>query len=202
MTKPFIVGLTGGIGCGKSTVSKAFSKLGVKIIDTDLISRNLTSAGGEGIKPIRQVFGDKFILPDGSLDRNLMRTTVFKNPSALANLESILHPLIRAKVQDEIAQCKDLYVILVIPLLIEKSGYTDVLNRILVVDCDKSIQIQRVMNRNGLDETAVKNIMRNQANRNSRLSMANDVIDNSSNPEALTSKVKVLHALYLSLAKN
>jgi len=201
MTKPYVIGLTGGIGSGKSMVSQAFAKHGIKIIDTDLISRNLTSSGGKAIDQIRQLFGNNFILPDGSLDRNLIRTSIFRDSEALNRLESILHPLIRTQVSYEIAHSKGPYIILVVPLLLEKSGYTDIVDRVLVVDCDESLQVQRVINRNALDESLIKNIMRNQLSRSIRLSKADDVIDNSSNLDTLENEVKILHKRYLSLSQ-
>ncbi|MBU6459923.1 MAG: dephospho-CoA kinase [Proteobacteria bacterium] len=200
MKKPYVIGVTGGIGCGKSTVSDAFATLGVPVIDTDKISRNLTSKGGEAIETIRKTFGENYLLLDGSLDRQLMRKTVFKNKQALNQLEAILHPLIRKTVHHELSQSTAPYILLVVPLLVEKSGYTEWLNRILVIDCDESIQIQRVMDRSGLNKTEVKHILHNQVSRETRLQFADDVLDNSTDLSTLLEKVLSLHQYYLSLA--
>jgi dephospho-CoA kinase len=196
----FCVGLTGGIGCGKSAAADLFAELGATIVDTDVISRELTSAGGEAIPAIAQAFGDEYVQSDGSMNRAAMRTRVFGDAHAKARLEAILHPLIRARSRALLEQATSPYAILVVPLLFETGSYRDVVNRVAVVDCDEARQIERVKARSGLDEDEVRAIIATQIARKRRLEHADDVIDNSSDLSALRSEVRRLHERYLAMA--
>lgn len=196
---PFSIGLTGGIGSGKTTVANLFAERGVAVIDTDLIAHRLTAADGAGIAAIKAAFGSDFIAQDGAMDRKKMRELVFSDATAKQRLEAILHPLIRAGTALEIQQARGLYVMLAIPLLVESGSWKQRVTRVLVIDCDEETQIERVMQRNTMTASQVKAIMAAQATRAQRLQAANDVIFNNSSVEALVPQVDKLHALYLSL---
>jgi dephospho-CoA kinase len=195
-----VVGLTGGIGCGKSTVTERFAELGVSIIDTDQIAHQLTSAGQPALAAIANQFGTDFLLPDGNLNRPLMRHTIFASPEAKKALEAILHPLIRAEVRRRIALAQSPYVIVAVPLLLESGAYREIVQRVLVVDCSEAQQVERVMARNGLDEAEVRAIMAHQLSRQERLRQADDIIDNYRNHASLEPQVEQLHQRYLTLA--
>ena len=198
-----VVGLTGGIGSGKTTVADLFAAQGAAIVDTDLIAHALTAVGGEAIPAIRDAFGVAVLAADGQLDRTAMRALAFADPSARVRLEGILHPLIRlhSERQCEAAVLVAPYVLLVVPLLIESPAFRSRVDRILVVDCDEAKQRARVMARSGLAEDAVRAIMATQATRATRLAAADDVIKNDFELPALHQQVEVLHAQYLVLAK-
>ena len=197
-TRPYIVGLTGGIGSGKSAATAHFAALGASVVDTDLIAHALTAPGGAAIEAIREAFGGGMIAADGSLDRAAMRALAFERPQARRQLEAILHPMIR----DESArQCRDApgpYVILAVPLLIESGTYRERCDRICVVDCPEALQVARVRQRNALPEEQVRSIMAAQASRAQRLAVADDVIDNSGTLAELEAQVERLHAAYLA----
>ncbi|KAF3999686.1 dephospho-CoA kinase [Glaciimonas immobilis] len=195
----FRVGLTGGIGSGKTTVTNLFAARGAAIVDTDLIAHALTAKDGAGIAPIQTAFGNEFIAANGAMDRKKMRDHVFSDASAKQRLEAILHPLIRAETALAINRARGLYVMLAIPLLVESGTWPQRLTRILVVDCDEQTQIRRVMERNAMTEPQVRAIMAAQATRQQRLQAATDVITNNSDIEALTPQVERLHAFYQSL---
>ncbi len=195
----FTVGLTGGIGTGKSTVSDLFAALGVDIIDTDEISRALTSSGQPALDKIRERFGPDLVAADGALDRARMRTLAFSDPSARQALQDILHPLIREEVQNRLSSAKGAYSIVVVPLLVESRGYKFA-DRILVVDCSEEQQVERVMQRSGLTKDQVMAIMRTQSRRDERLAAADDVIVNDAGIAELHEKVAQLHEMYLTLA--
>ena len=200
-----VVGLTGGIGSGKSTVAAEFEKLGVPVVDADAIAHALTASSGLGIAPIRSLFGEQFIGPDGAMDRQRMRAHVFENPPARAQLEAILHPMIRAETARQLAALQAPYCLLMIPLLVEAAAdnprhWRDRYDRILVADCNEETQIRRVMARNGFDQDAVRRIMDTQANRAQRLGRADDVIDNNGDLAALKPQVAGLHQRYLGMA--
>lgn len=199
----FVVGLTGGIGSGKSAAAERFAAQGAAIVDTDVIARELTAAGGAGIAPIRAAFGAAVIAPDGSLDRVAMRRIVFTNPSARGCLEAILHPLIRVEGERQcrLASADFPYVLLVVPLLVEAGNYRDRVDRICVVDCPEDLQIARVMARSGLSSTDVEAILVVQASRVERLAVADDIIDNSSGHTELFRQVDRLHEKYREMAK-
>lgn len=196
----FTVGLTGGIGSGKSTVAELFSALGVPVIDTDVIARQLTAPGGEALDDIRMAFGAALLQADGGLDRAAMRRLVFSDVAARSRLEAILHPRIRNAVQQARAALEAPYVLVVIPLLVETGAYRDTLDRVLVVDCPETLQIARVMARSGLAREEVEAILAAQATRAQRLAAADDVIDNTRSPDDLRAAVAALHTRYLTLA--
>lgn len=197
---PLKIGLTGGIGSGKSSVAAIFAKLGVEIIDTDEISHRLTQPESPALASIRSQFGDNVFLPDGQLNRAKMRELVFSNTEAKQNLEAILHPLIRHEVASRLARSHSAYVLIVVPLLLETQGYSVLVDRILVVDCDEAKQLARTMARNGLGKAEVLAIMANQLPRQARLTHADDVLDNSGEEENLHRQVAKLHEKYLVLA--
>ncbi|MDP1529311.1 MAG: dephospho-CoA kinase [Rhodoferax sp.] len=196
----FTVGLTGGIGSGKSTVADYFAAHGVPVIDTDVIARDLTAPGGAALDAIRAVFGETVMQADGTLDRAALRRRVFADSAARRQLEAILHPRIRQVVRQTLATLTAPYALIVIPLLVETGGYRDVLDRVLVVDCPEDVQIARVMARSGLTHDEVKAILAAQAGRAERLKAADDVLVNTVSPEALRIEVSTLHQRYLALA--
>jgi dephospho-CoA kinase len=196
----FIVGLTGGIGSGKSAAGQVFENLGTTVIDTDALAHALTGPGGAAIEPIRAAFGADYITPDAALDRARMRELVFADAERKRLLESILHPMIRAQTNALVQATRGAYVILMIPLLIESRDYRGRCQRILVVDCPEELQVERVMARSGLTAEQVRAIMSNQVTRAVRLAAADDVIDNSRDPAHLRRQVEALHARYLQLA--
>lgn len=196
----FSVGLTGGIGSGKSTVADMFAACGASVIDTDRIAHELTAAGGPAIAAIRSQFGDSFLTPSGAMDRVKMRDYVFANAAAKARLEAILHPLIRTETERAAAQVGGAYLLFVVPLLVESGNWKQRVSRVLVVDCPEQMQIDRVMQRSGLTEAQVRAIMATQANRAARLAAADDVVVNDGEPSALTPQVTRLHAFYTELA--
>lgn len=196
----FTVGLTGGIGSGKSTVADCFAAQGVPVIDTDVIARDLTAPGGAALDGVRTVFGETVMQANGTLDRAALRRRVFADSAARRQLEAILHPRIRQVVDGMLATLTAPYALVVIPLLVETGGYRDVLNRVLVVDCPEDVQIARVKARSGLADDEIKAILAAQAGRAERLAVADDIIVNTATPEALRDEVAALHQRYLALA--
>jgi len=196
----YIVGLTGGIGSGKSAAAQVFAELGITVIDTDAIAHALTAPGGAAIAPIRAAFGDEYIGPEGALSRPRMRELVFADAAKKSQLESILHPLIRTQSTDLVKDARSPYVILMVPLLVESGDYRRRCQRILVVDCPEELQLARVSARSGLAAGQVRAIMANQATRGARLAAADDVIDNSRDLAQLHHQVETLHARYLQFA--
>lgn len=197
---PFIVGLTGGIGSGKSTAARMFGELGAAVVDTDAISHALTGPGGAAMPALQEAFGVACVRPDGGLDRAAMRERVFTDAAARGRLEGIVHPLIRREAERQIAAAAAPYIVLVVPLLLETRRYLPLLQRVLVVDCDPEVQISRTMDRSNLTRGAVAAIMSAQLDRQSRLAAADDVIDNNGDEPALRAQVERLHASYLQLA--
>lgn len=196
----FVVGLTGGIGSGKSTVAERFAELGVPVIDTDVIARDLTVPGSEAVAAIRDAFGAAVMQEDGSLDRAHLRRRVFADSGARRTLEAILHPRIRKAVVQAVAELHAPYALIVIPLLVETGAYAGILNRVLVVDCPEDTQIARVMARNDLSRAEVEAILAAQAGRAARLAAADDVIDNTGSTGVLPDRVRMLHQQYLAQA--
>jgi dephospho-CoA kinase len=197
---PFTVGLTGGIGSGKTTVANLFAARGAGVVDADDISRTLTGPAQPAVGQIVQAFGPQFATADGGLDRRRMRDLVFSDAAARKNLESILHPLIRQETARQLRACTAPYAMLVVPLLIESGTHRTRADRIAVVDCDPEIQISRVMQRSGLTRSEVLAIIASQIPREQRLAAADDVIHNDDDLSALERQVTALHAHYLSLA--
>jgi dephospho-CoA kinase len=198
----FVVGLTGGIGSGKTTASTALQAHGAAVIDTDVIAHALTTPGGAAMPAIAAQFGPEFMLPDGALDRARMRALVFEAPTAKQRLEAILHPLIRAITEAKAARAaaSSPYVVLAIPLLVESGTWRARVDRVLVVDCSNETQIARVQRRSNLDAQAVRRIIAQQATRAARLDAADDVVMNESDAPALLRRIARLHDLYTSLA--
>lgn len=197
----FVVGLTGGIGSGKSTVADLFAAHGVPLVDTDLIAHRITAPHGIAMPQIAAEFGDSFVAADGSLDRARMRTLVFSDEGARKRLEGITHPLIRAETEREQREAQGQYVIVVVPLLVESGNWRTRVNRVLTVDCSVETQIARVMSRNGFSREQVLAIIARQATREARLAAADDIINNDNAPlDALKAQVDAQHRAYLALA--
>jgi dephospho-CoA kinase len=199
----YVIGLTGGIGSGKSAAADLFASLGAAVVDTDAIAHELTRPGGAAIPRVRELFGDSAIAPDGAMDRRKVRELVFTDPSAKQKLEAILHPMIRAESQRRISEgaAQRPYVVHVVPLLVESPDYRSRVQRVLVVDCEEAVQVERVKRRSGLSEDEVRRIIAAQVPRATRLAAADDVIDNSGPLAALEPRVRALHERYLALAR-
>ena len=200
MQGSYIVGLTGGIGSGKSAVADAFANLGIDVTDTDRLAHAVTAAGTSGLESVVAAFGKSVLRPDGTLDRAELRRRAFSDAAVRGHLESILHPLIGAAAIDEIAHWRSPYGILVVPLLLERGGMRPIVQRILVVDCPEDEQIRRVAGRSGLAESEIRAIMATQCLRDERLARADDIIDNSGSKDAIAPQVAALDARYRSLA--
>jgi len=195
-----VVGLTGGIGSGKSAAADEFARLGATVVDTDAIAHQLTEVGGAALPEIERTFGKDFIR-DGKMDRQRMRERVFSDPAAKTRLEGVLHPMIREESRRRIAAAAGPYVVHVVPLLIESPDYRRRVDRVLVVDAPESAQLARVRARSGLAEDEVRAIVRTQAAREARLAVADDVIDNAGPIEALRNQVAALHQKYLQFSR-
>ncbi|MCE9633752.1 MAG: dephospho-CoA kinase [Methylophilales bacterium] len=196
-----VIGLTGGIGSGKSTVAELFASLGIAITDTDVIAHQLTAVGQPALEEIASAFGKEILQKDGSLNRPLLRKSVFADVEAKKKLENILHPRIREAVKAELAEAtKAPYRIVVVPLLLETGAYEGIINRVLVVDCPEQQQLQRVLARSSLTEAEARAIMATQSSREQRLHRADDVITNDAEQEKLNHQVSELHKKYLTLA--
>lgn len=196
----FVVGLTGGIGSGKSAVAEAFSGLGIDVTDADAISHLLTEPGAAGHDAIVGTFGSQALTPAGEIDRPWLRQTVFADENARALLEAALHPLIRAATLAEVDRWQSPYGVVVVPLLLERGGLTHLVDRVLVVDCPEEEQITRVTRRSGLARGEVRAIMATQLKREERLAAADDVLDNSGSPERIAVQVTRLDEDYRRLA--
>lgn len=197
--QPLRVGLTGGIASGKSTVSDLFASQGVQIIDTDVIAHEVVAAGKPAIEEIRKRFGNAIIDEKGNLDRSAMRKLVFMDASARSDLEAILHPRIGDEVKRQAQSIEGPYQIVVVPLLVD-SPLLQFVDRVLVVDCDESNQLKRLLRRDAGTIEEAKRILAAQANRQDRLAIADDVITNDSNIRHLENRVIALHGTYLRLA--
>jgi dephospho-CoA kinase len=199
-----VIGLTGGIGSGKSTVADRLVARGAALVDTDAIAHALTAPGGDAIAPVRSAFGDSVIAADGRMDRAAMRAIAFSDPGARKRLEGILHPMIRARTQTDIeAAVRDgaPYVIVAVPLLVESGDWRGRYDRVLVVDCPPEVQVERVMARSALPREQVDAILAAQATQTQRLAAADDVIDNGGEPAALDVQVQRLHSTYSGLSR-
>ncbi len=194
------VGLTGGIGSGKSTVADLFAALGVTVIDADDVSRQLVKPGSTALQEIITHFGQAVLTADGTLDRAALRERVFADPADRAQLEAILHPRVRKELERQVLRANGAYVLLVIPLLFE-SGLRNLVDRVLVVDADVPSQIRRVQARSGLREEEVRKILAAQIGPAERRALADDVIENNADRAHLEREVARLHAHYLALAK-
>jgi dephospho-CoA kinase len=199
-TRAFRVGLTGGIASGKSTATKFFADLGVPIIDTDQVARDVVEPGQPPLERLVERFGNSILTPDGHLDRPALRNIVFSDPKARADLEALTHPAIGAAVEARSAIAGGPYQILVLPLLVEKSLGSQ-LDRVLVVDCDEELQIKRLEARDGSTLAQAQAILNAQVSRGARLKAAHDIIKNDGDISAVRDQVAELHARYLELAR-
>lgn len=197
------IGLTGGIGSGKTRVADMLAAWGASVIDTDLIAHTLTAKGGQAIEPIERAFGRKMIDASGALDRQRMRQCVFADPEERQRLEAILHPLIANEVLAQAARATGLYLVFVVPLLVESGRWLDRIDRVCVVDCERETQIARVQARSGLNLETIEQILDVQASRAQRLAVADDVIinDQATTFAELENQVLVLHKGWCKLGK-
>lgn len=198
--RPFRVGLTGGIASGKSTVARLFEALGVPVIDTDLLAREVVAPGQPALARIAERFGHGVLTADGSLDRAALRTLVFADPRARADLEQITHPAIRELLEERSRTAGGAYQIHVIPLLVETGAQQKRVDRVLVVDCSEELQIRRLQARDGSTVEQARSILSAQVSRAARLAVADDVILNEEALEPLRDQVSALHTRYLQLA--
>ena len=194
-----VVGLTGGIASGKTAVSRRFEALGAAVIDTDILARAVVEPGTTGLDAIRERFGADVIAADGYLDRPALRQRIFTDPSARHDLEAITHPRIRTAVAEALATVREPYALIVVPLLLE-TGWTDLMDRILVIDARPDQQRERLMRRDGTDPEQTDRMLASQAERHARLAIADDVITNDGDTEALDARVADLHDQYLQTA--
>ena len=200
-SKVFCIGLTGGIGSGKSTVADRFAQLGAAIIDTDVIAHELTGPDGRAMPAIIACFGSDIANSAGAMDRAAMRGRVFSDPEARRKLEAILHPMIRAESALRLQAVTAPYALLVVPLLVENlASYQHLLNRIAVVDCEEPQQLARIASRSGLSLQQAKSILAAQASQASRLQISDDVIENRGDLTGLDDQIQRLHQKYLTLA--
>jgi len=197
--RPLVVALTGGIASGKSEAARAFAALGVPVIDTDRIARELVRPGSEALKEIRAAFGDAVLGPDGGLDRRALRARIFADPAARERLEAILHPRIRRAVEERLARIRAPYCVVVVPLLVE-AGWTDLADRVLVVDVPEKVQIRRLTGRDGIDAAAARAILAAQSGRARRLAAATEIVDNTGDRRALHTRIRSLDRLYRQAA--
>jgi dephospho-CoA kinase len=195
----FVVGVTGGIGSGKTTVTDLFAEHGITVVDADVIAREVVAPESFGLSEIVKRFGESILLTDGFLDRNALRKHVFAHPEDKTWLDQLLHPLIRKEMAAQTLAANSAYCILSVPLLVE-GGLQTLVNRVLVVDIPETLQIERASARDNSDEQLIRAIMQNQCSRKQRLAVADDVVDNSTNIQQLNQQVQVLHNKYLELA--
>ena len=193
------VALTGGIGCGKSTVCDLFAAKGVPIIDTDIIAREVVQPGSKALGKIKNYFGSSILLPDGSLNRKELASKVFNNETSRLYLESILHPLIRRVIDEKTEQLSATYVIIAIPLLIETNQQMNY-DRVLVIDCNEQQQVERTLKRDQRDLNEINSIMKSQVSREKRLQVADDIINNSLPEDSLKGQIMNLHEKYIHLS--
>jgi dephospho-CoA kinase len=196
----YCIGLTGGIGSGKSSAADEFARLGAAVVDTDAIAHELTGPRGAAMAAVTEAFGPDYVTPAGALDRGRMRRLVFADADAKRRLEAILHPRIRQETFARVRAARAPYVIVVVPLLLESGAYRDLVQRVLVVDCSEATQVARTMARSRLTEDEVRAIIAAQVPRSERLARANDVISNEGGLDALHAQVRALHESYLALS--
>jgi dephospho-CoA kinase len=189
-----VIGLTGGIGSGKSTAAAILAGMGADVVDADEISRQLTAPGGAALPALREAFGRRFVAQDGALDRAAMRALAFSDPAARARLEAILHPLIREETQRRLAAATGAYALLVVPLLFESGSWAGRVERVVVVDLDEALQVRRTAGRSRLAESEVRAIMATQWPRWRRLQAADEVLWNGGGLEELRAQCERLHA--------
>lgn len=194
------IGLTGGIASGKTLVADCFADLGVPVIDTDQVARDVVEPGQVALQDIQQAFGDEILTRDGRLDRRRMRQLVFEDADRRAELEAILHPRIRRETAARADAAQGPYVIIVVPLLVE-TGFDDLIDRVVVVDCPTDMQRERLLARDAENPAQVERMLAAQATREARLAAADDIVDNSGHIDATRDQVRRLHDKYLSLNK-
>ncbi|APD87119.1 dephospho-CoA kinase [Alteromonas sp. Mex14] len=199
--KTFVVGLTGGIGSGKSAATAYFENLGIDIVDADEVARDVVAPGSKGLKEIVNRFGDSILLEDGNLNRAALREKVFSDINEKNWLNNLLHPLIRSRMQHLISESTSPYCILSVPLLIENK-LTEMCNYVVVVDCPETMQLERALKRDGSTEETIRNIMASQATRNERIEAADKVLDNSTTLSALSAQIADLHNTLLALSSD
>ena len=196
-----IIGLTGGIGSGKSKAATHFAELKIEIIDTDVLAREAVAKGAVALEKIAHHFGDTILKADGNLNRKLLRKTIFSDPSEKKWLESLLHPMIHSRIVSLLSKPRSTYCILMSPLLLE-TQQKGLVHRILVIDVDQDTQLTRTLQRDGGDPATIRGIKASQIDRQTRLSFADDVINNQGSPEQLRDLVHKQHLRYLMTSKN
>lgn len=199
--QPFVVGLTGGIGSGKSAATAYFEKLGIDIVDADEVARDVVAPGSKGLKEIVNRFGNSILLEDGNLNRAALREKVFSDINEKNWLNNLLHPLIRLRMQHLISESTSPYCVLSVPLLVENK-LTEMCNYVIVVDCPETMQLERALKRDGSTEETIRNIMASQATRNERIEAADTVLDNSTTLSALSAQIADLHNTLLALSSD
>jgi dephospho-CoA kinase len=195
-----LIGLTGGIGSGKSAVAKCLASLGATVIDSDQIAHDITVPHGAAIAPIQARFGPDLLAADGSLDRSKMRRLAFNDPSVLQSLEAITHPLIHAETLRQASQAHQngaLYLVFMVPLLVESGYWPQIIDHLVVVDCPPELQIERVMQRSKLDRSQIEQIMSKQASREDRLAAADTILLNDGSLDKLIPQIEALHQLII-----
>ena len=195
-----VIGLTGGIGSGKTTVANVFAEYGIDLIDADIIARDVVAIGSVGLARITEKFGNRILLDDGNLDRSQLRTAIFSDPQLKNWLNQLLHPLIRDKMLADIDRATSPYCLLIVPLMIE-NNLQSLTDRLLVVDVDQQTQIMRTQQRDNVSLEQINNILAAQASRQQRLDAADDIICNNGDNQALLTQVAQLHLHYLALAR-
>ncbi|WP_339668741.1 dephospho-CoA kinase [Dasania marina] len=198
-SRPLIIGLTGGIGSGKTAASDYFKQLGIDIVDADEVARLVVANGSPALARISEHFGSSILRPDGGLNRAQLRDIIFQNPEQKTWLEQLLHPLIRLSITEQLANASSPYTIFVSPLLLE-TDQQQLCDRILVIDVPAALQLQRASNRDNNNSEQIQRIIDSQIPRQERLKLADDVIDNSDDVAALQQKIDTLHAKYLTLS--
>lgn len=201
MNQPLRIGLTGGIGSGKSTACEIFRELGVPVIDADLIAHQLIKKDGAAYSVIKKLFGNEIIMENGEINRPLLRKIIFNTPSSRTKLENILHPLVFSEIEKQVSTLNHPYCVICIPLLVETNA-TDKVDRILVIDADDSKQIERTIQRDKSNKSDVCKIIETQAPRNRRLDAADDIIQNNNDIDSLRAEIQLLHDKYNHIAAN
>lgn len=197
----YVVGVSGGIGSGKTTVTNYFKKFNIDVIDADIVARQVVEPGTSGLNAIVGKFGQKILDQNGLLDRSQLRQLVFSDPENKKWINQLLHPAIRTEMVKQVQQANSVYCLLSVPLLVENNLY-DMVDRVLIVDVSETNQLKRTLLRDKTNAQQIQAIMDSQASREQRLAVADDVIDNNDNPEKLLLQVELLHQSYLQLAKN
>ena len=196
-----VIGLTGGIGSGKSTAANIFAGLGVCVVDTDQIARDIVMPGQPALNEIVEAFGKDLLNPDESLNRSKLKQIIFNNNESRKKLESILHPRIKKHMQQMTSQCRTAYCVAIIPLLVEQN-WQDMVDRVLLIDTPQKLQIKRVRERDNLDDKMILSIIGSQANRDAKIAASDDIVVNDQDTENLKRQLTDLHQRYLLLAAN